>query len=92
MDRFSVVQCHHAEDAADAVPRIDNLAPEPDTAFGLDFPPEGTFDHRGAPFQLQIGTLAQNLLGKIAGGLDSYLLPLMSLKCQRRSARERFTD
>jgi hypothetical protein len=63
MDCLAVVQSHHAQNAAHTVPRIDNLAPEPDATFRLDFAPEGAFDHCGAPLQLQIGPLAQNLLG-----------------------------
>ena len=57
MDRLTVVQRHHAEDARRGFAWTRNLTPEADTTIRLLLATERGGDDLGAPIRIDVGTL-----------------------------------
>ena len=71
MDRLTVVQRHHAEDARRGFTGTRDLTPEADAAVRLLLATERGDDDLGAPIRIDIGTLTAYLLPKISRRLHT---------------------
>ena len=80
MDRLTVGQCHHAEDARRDFTGTRNLAPEADAAIRLLLATERDGDDLSAPSRIDVGTLGAYPLLKVSRRLHTAASPTMSAR------------
>ena len=75
MDRLTVGQRHHAEDARGVFAGARHFTPEADAAIRLLLAPERIGDDLGTPSQIDVGALRAYLLFEVSGRLYATALP-----------------